>query len=197
MCHLECFLFLDLTPCALDSTHPSPPGVTSKSCSVPPSSCSPQCFLLLWHLSTYRYAFSTKCKLCEGQYPREHRRQAQFVKWMNHKCHRKAEFSLHVWQSVAAILTIERGIYDVGCVVIEDGFQQLHLEQEGPELKDQMSPRKEHLPPPPDTSTCHSIYKIEVDCPIITTDKQLPVHSPTPPNSKSLNFHSQLYASSF
>ena len=34
-----------------------------------------------------------------------------------------------MWESVAALLTIERGVYDVGCIVIEDRFHRLYLEQ--------------------------------------------------------------------
>lgn len=32
-------------------------------------------------------------------------------------------------QSVAAMLTVESWVYDVECIVIEDGFHQHHLEQ--------------------------------------------------------------------
>ena len=41
----------------------------------------------------------------------------------------RGEFSFCMGQAVAAILTIERGVYSVECIVIEDGFHQIHLEQ--------------------------------------------------------------------
>ena len=48
---------------------------------------------------------------------------------MNHESHRKGRIQLLHGQAVAAILTIERGVHNVECIVIEDGFHQIHLEQ--------------------------------------------------------------------
>lgn len=39
----------------------------------------------------------------------------------------RVEFNVYMEQLGA--ITVDRGIYDFGCVEIEDGFHQLHLEQ--------------------------------------------------------------------
>lgn len=45
----------------------------------------------------------------------------------------RVEFNVCMGQSAA--ITVERGVYDFGCVEIEDGFHKLHLEQRGGKAK--------------------------------------------------------------
>lgn len=108
----------------------------------PPSSCSPLVPTAFFYgvvyltVGVHMSPFPTTCELHEGKDPAllvpQPPQKRGSPCWMNEwtmNPTESVEFSFCMGQVVAAILTVERGVYNVECIVIEDGFHQIHLEQ--------------------------------------------------------------------